>query len=157
LEKERTRENQGFQDLTNDSQFKDRRRNMDDELEYRRVSSRGSQSLTNIRKPLLAMIHGNCLGGGVGIAITCDLRIASDSARFGDSAAPLELGYHYDGIEKLMHLIGPSNVLDIFYSARTDFSAAEVLRMGLVNYVVPLASWSHSPGSMGYASPATRR
>jgi enoyl-CoA hydratase len=121
------------------SQFKDRRRNMDDELEYRRVSGRGSQSLTNIRKPLLAMIHGYCVGGGVGIAITCDLRIASDSARFGVPAARLGLGYHYDGIEKLMHLIGPSNVLDIFYSARTDFSAAEALRMGLVNHVVPRA------------------
>jgi hypothetical protein len=57
LEKERTREYQGFKDLTNNSQFKDRRRNMDDELEYRRVSSRGSQSLTNSHKPLLAMIH----------------------------------------------------------------------------------------------------
>ena len=137
LEKERTREYQGFQDLTRISQFKDRRRNMDDELQYRRVSSRGSQSLTNIRKPLLAMIHGYCVGGGVGIAITCDLRIASDRARFGVPAARLGLGYHYDGIEKLMHLIGPSNVLDIFYSARTDFSAAEALRMGLVNHVVP--------------------
>ena len=75
-------------------------------------------------------------GGGVGIAITCDLRIASDDARFGVPAARLGLGYHYDGIAKLMHLIGPSNVLDIFFSARTDFSAAEALRMGLVNHVV---------------------
>ena len=118
------------------SQFKDRRRNMDDELEYRRVSGRGSQSLINIQKPLLAMIQGYCVGGGVGIAITCDLRIASDDARFGVPAALLGLGYHYDGIAKLMHLIGPSNVLDIFFSARTDFSAAEALRMGLVNHVV---------------------
>jgi len=118
------------------SQFKDRRRNMDDELEYRRVSGRGSQSLANIQKPLLAMIQGYCVGGGVGIAITCDLRIASDDARFGVPAARLGLGYHYDGIAKLMHLIGPSNVLDIFFSARTDFSAAEALRMGLVNHVV---------------------
>jgi enoyl-CoA hydratase len=121
------------------SQFKDRRRNMDDELEYRRVSGRGSQSLASIQKPLLAMIQGYCVGGGVGIAITCDLRIASDDARFGVPAARLGLGYHYDGIDKLMHLIGPSNVLDIFFSARTDFSAAEALRMGLVNHVAPHA------------------
>jgi enoyl-CoA hydratase len=121
------------------SQFKDRRRNMDDELEYRRVSGLGSQSLANIQKPLLAMIQGYCVGGGVGIAITCDLRIASEDARFGVPAARLGLGYHYDGIQKLMHLIGPSNVLDIFFSARTDFSAAEALRMGLVNHVVPRA------------------
>jgi enoyl-CoA hydratase len=121
------------------SQFKDRRRNMDDELEYRRVSGRGSQSLTGIQKPLLAMIQGYCVGGGIGIAIACDLRLAADNARFGVPAARLGLGYHYDGIEKLMHLIGPSNVLDIFFSARTDFSAADALRMGLVNHVVPLA------------------
>lgn len=119
------------------SQFKDRRRNMDDELEYRRISGQGSQALTSIQKPLLAMIQGYCVGGGVGIAMTCDIRIASDDARFGIPAARLGLGYHYDGIEKLMHLIGPSHVLDIFFSARTDYSAQEALRMGLVNYVVP--------------------
>jgi enoyl-CoA hydratase len=121
------------------SQFKDRRRNMEDELEYRRISGRGSQSLANIQKPLLAMIQGYCVGGGVGIALTCDIRVASDDAHFGIPAARLGLGYHYDGIEKLMHLVGPCNVLDIFFSARTDFSAAEALRMGLVNHVVPRA------------------
>lgn len=121
------------------SQFKDRRRNMEDELEYRRISGRGSQSLANLQKPLLAMIQGYCVGGGVGIALTCDIRVASDDARFGIPAARLGLGYHYDGIAKLMHLVGPSNVLDIFFSARTDFSAAEALRMGLVNHVVPRA------------------
>jgi enoyl-CoA hydratase len=121
------------------SQFKDRRRNMEDELAYRRISGRGSQSLSSIQKPLLAMIQGYCVGGGVGIAISCDMRIASDDARFGIPAARLGLGYHYDGIEKLMHLIGPSHVLDIFFSARTDFSAAEALRMGLLNHVVPRA------------------
>src|SRR5215510_9447526 len=121
------------------SQFKDRRRNMDDELEYRRVSGRGSQSLTNIRKPLLAMIHGYCVGGGVGIAITCDLRIASDSARFGVPAARLGLGYHYHGMEKLMKLVGPAYTKEIFFTARTDFSAQDALRMGLVNQVVPAA------------------
>jgi enoyl-CoA hydratase len=121
------------------SQFKDRRRNMADEESYRRISGLGSQSLANIQKPLLAMIHGYCIGGGVGIAVTCDLRIASEEARFGVPAARLGLGYHYDGLEKLMNLVGPSNVLDIFFSARTDFSAAEALRMGLVNHVLPRA------------------
>lgn len=121
------------------SQFQDRRRNMDDELEYRRISGRGSQALASVQKPLLGMIQGYCVGGGVGIALTCDIRIASEDARFGIPAARLGLGYHYDGIEKLMQLIGPSHVLDIFFSARTDYSAQEALRMGLVNYVVPKA------------------
>jgi len=121
------------------SQFKDRRRNMSDEEEYRRISARGSDSLTNLGKPLLAMIHGYCVGGGVSIAITCDIRIAADDAHFGVPAARLGLGYHYHGMEKLMKLVGPAYTKEIFFTARTDFSAQDALRMGLVNQVVPKA------------------
>ncbi len=97
------------------SQFKDRRRNA------------------------VAMIHGFCIGGGVSIAITCDLRIAADDARFGIPAARLGLGYHYKGMEKLMSLIGPAYTKELFFTARTDFTAQDALRMGLVNQVVPKA------------------
>jgi enoyl-CoA hydratase len=121
------------------SQFKDRRRNMADQEEYARISSRGQESLGTLTKPLLAMIHGFCIGGGVGIAIGCDMRIASDDARFGVPAARLGLGYHYRGMEKLMKLVGPAYTKEIFFTARTDFSAQDALRMGLVNQVVPKA------------------
>jgi len=121
------------------SQFKDRRRNMADEEEYRRISGRGQESLTTLGKPLLAMIHGFCVGGGVGIAVGCDIRIAADDARFGVPAARLGLGYHYHGMEKLMKLVGPAYTKEIFFTARTDFSAQDALRMGLVNQVVPRA------------------
>ena len=121
------------------SQFKERRRNMADEEEYRRISGRGQEALAALTKPLLAMIHGYCVGGGVGIAIACDIRIAADDARFGIPAARLGLGYHYHGMEKLMSLIGPSCTKEIFFTARTDWSAPEALRMGLVNQVVPKA------------------
>jgi enoyl-CoA hydratase/carnithine racemase len=121
------------------SQFKDRRRNMDDEEAYRRVSARGQEALATLPKPLLAMIHGYCVGGGVGIAVTCDIRIAADDARFGIPAARLGLGYHYRGMEKLMMLVGPAYTKEIFFTARTDFTAHDALRMGLVNQVVPKA------------------
>jgi enoyl-CoA hydratase len=121
------------------SQFKDRRRNASDEEEYRRISGAGSDSLARLGKPLVAMIHGFCIGGGVSIAITCDLRIAADDARFGIPAARLGLGYHYKGMEKLMSLIGPSYTKELFFTARTDFTAQDALRMGLVNQVVPKA------------------
>jgi enoyl-CoA hydratase/carnithine racemase len=121
------------------SQFKERRRNMADEEEYRRISGRGQEALATLAKPLLAMIHGYCVGGGVSIAITCDIRIAADDARFGIPAARLGLGYHYHGMEKLMNLIGPSYTKEIFFTARTDWSAQDALRMGLVNQVVPKA------------------
>jgi enoyl-CoA hydratase len=121
------------------SQFKDRRRNAADEAEYSRISKAGGDALAHLQKPLLAMIYGFCVGGGVSIALNCDLRFSADDARFGIPAARLGLGYHYKGMEKLMHLIGPSNTKDFFFSARTDFSAQDALRMGLVNHVVPKA------------------
>ena len=121
------------------SQFKDRRKNAADEAEYRRISARGGQALATLAKPLLAMIHGVCVGGGVGMALNCDLRLAADDARFGIPAARLGLGYHYHGMEKLMKLIGPAYTKELFFTARTDFSAQDALRMGLVNQVVPKA------------------
>lgn len=121
------------------SQFQERRRNMADEQEYSKISAQGQASLTQLAKPLLAMIHGYCIGGGVGIAITCDLRLAADDARFGIPAARLGLGYHYNGMEKLIKLIGPAYTKEIFFTARTDFSAQDAWRMGLVNQVVPKA------------------
>ena len=121
------------------SQFKDKRKNMADEEEYRRISARGQDSLTTLQKPLMAMIHGYCVGGGVGVALTCDIRIASDDARFGIPAARLGLGYHYRGMDKLMALVGPAYTKEIFFSARTDFSAQDALRMGLINQVIPKA------------------
>jgi enoyl-CoA hydratase len=121
------------------SQFKDRRRNMADEAEYRKISARGGEALAALTKPLLAKIHGYCIGGGVSMAISCDMRIAADDARFGIPAARLGLGYHYRGMEKLMKLIGPAYTKELFFTARTDFSAQDALRMGLVNQVVPKA------------------
>jgi enoyl-CoA hydratase/carnithine racemase len=125
------------------SQFKERRRNMADQEEYGRISERGQEALATLAKPLLAMIHGYCVGGGVSIAITCDFRIAADDARFGIPAARLGLGYHYRGMEKLMALIGPAYTKEIFFTARTDFSADDAQRMGLVNRVVPKAELEH--------------
>jgi enoyl-CoA hydratase/carnithine racemase len=79
------------------------------------------------------------VGGGLGIAVGCDLRLASDDARFGIPAARLGLGYHYRGMERLMRLVGPAYTKEIFFTARTDFTAQDALRMGLVNQVVPKA------------------
>src|SRR5262245_60833710 len=93
------------------------------------------------------MIHGFCVGGGVGIAITCDLRIAADDARFGVPAARLGLGYKYPRMEKLMHLVGPACTKEIFFTARTDFTAQDALRMGLVNQVVPKAELESFTGN----------
>ena len=84
------------------------------------------------------MIRGYCIGGGVGTALACDMRIAAEGSKFGIPAAKLGLGYAYDGIKKLIDLVGPAYAREIFFTAR-QFTAEEALRMGLVNQVVPEA------------------
>ena len=120
------------------SQFKDRRRNMEDEEEYRRIGARGREALASLQKPLLAMIHGYCVGGGVGIAIGCDIRIASDDARFGIPAARMGLGYRVSATKNLVDIVGPARTREILITAK-QYAAQEALAMGLVHRVVPAA------------------
>jgi enoyl-CoA hydratase/carnithine racemase len=89
-------------------------------------------------KPTIAMIRGYCVGGGLGLASCCDLRICSDDSRFAIPAAKLGLGYGYTGLKRLVDIVGPSFAKEIFYTAR-QFDAQEASAMGLVNRVVPAA------------------
>src|SRR5262249_33284554 len=79
---------------------------------------------------------GYCIGGGMGLATCCDLRIATEKSTFAVPAAKLGLGYGYAGLKRLVDVVGPSFAMEIFYTAR-QFTAAEALTMGLVNRVVP--------------------
>lgn len=87
-------------------------------------------------KPTIAMIRGYCIGGGLGLAVSCDIRIASDNARFALPAAKLGLGYDLPGIKRFVDALGPSFTKEIFFTAR-QFDAAEAREMGLVNRVLP--------------------
>ncbi len=75
------------------SQFEQLRSSADAVADYDATSGRATAALVQVGKPTIAMIHGYCIGGGVGIAAACDLRIAADTARFGVPAARLGLGY----------------------------------------------------------------
>ena len=88
-----------------------------------------------LTKPIIAMIRGYCMGGGLMSALRADIRIASEDAQFGIPAARLGLGYGYSGVAPLVDLVGPAAANEILFSARR-FSADEALRMGLVNRVV---------------------
>ena len=82
------------------------------------------------------MIRGYCLGGGVGIAVCCDLRIANDASRYAVPAAKLGLGYGYANVRRIMDLVGPQFVTEMLLTAR-QFDSAQAARIGLVNHVVP--------------------
>lgn len=120
------------------SQFEAKRTEPKDQEHYNAIFGKANAALAEVAKPTIAMIRGYCIGGGLGIAVGCDLRIATDDARFGIPAALLGVGYAYGGVKRLVNLVGPSFAKEIFYTGR-QFDAGEALTMGLVNRVVPVA------------------
>jgi len=103
---------------------------------YEELTDRAFRAFADLELPVLAMIHGFCIGGGLALALTADLRIAAEDALLGIPAARLGLGYGMDGIKKLVSLVGPSRAKEVLFTARR-FGAADALRMGLLNQVVP--------------------
>jgi enoyl-CoA hydratase/carnithine racemase len=120
------------------SEFEKVRASREETIAYDRKGDVAMASIFHSPKPTIAMVNGYCMGGGAAIAISCDLRMASDKSRFGIPAAKLGVGYQSPGIRKLMDLVGPSFTKEIFYTGR-QFSAEEALAMGLVNRVLPEA------------------
>ena len=120
------------------SQFEKHRADANAAEEYGKISKTTRQTMTGFEKPLLAMIRGFCMGGGLGIAMTADLRIASDDSVFGIPAARLGIAYDFSNLTQLVQLVGPAKAKEILLTARR-FSAQEAVAMGLVNTVVPVA------------------
>jgi enoyl-CoA hydratase/carnithine racemase len=120
------------------SEFKDKRSTAEAIELYNAASNRTGKLLKECPKPTIAMIRGYCMGGGMGTAVACDLRIASDDSRFGVPAAKLGVGYRYERLKQLEELVGPSFTAEIFYTGR-QFTAQEALQMGLINRMLPAA------------------
>jgi len=118
------------------SKFEDERATQEAVKSYNATTERFYSDLHQFPKPTIAMIHGYCLGGGVGLAVACDIRIASENSKYSVPAAKLGLGYDHPGLKRLIDVVGPSFAKEIFFTAR-QFSVAEARDMGLVNRVVP--------------------
>jgi enoyl-CoA hydratase/carnithine racemase len=86
-------------------------------------------------KPTIAMIKGYCIGGGLNLAICCDMRYATEGSKFSLPAAKLGLGYGYSGLRRYIETIGPVATKEIFYTAR-QLTAVEARRWGMVNEIV---------------------
>jgi enoyl-CoA hydratase/carnithine racemase len=117
------------------SEFEEKRSSPETTRAYNATSQKATKALKQAGKPTIAMIRGYCIGGGVSVAMSCDIRIAAEGAKFGVPAAKLGLGYEYDGVRKLMDVVGPSFAKEIFFTAR-QFTAQEAVTMGLVNRIV---------------------
>ena len=120
------------------SQFEKLRSTAETVAHYDEIGEKAQSRLKNFDKPVIAMIRGYCIGGGLNIANLCDLRIAADDARFGIPAAKMGLGYRASSMKNLVDIVGKANALEIMITAR-QFSAEEARHMGLVHKVVPVA------------------
>jgi enoyl-CoA hydratase len=120
------------------SEFGDRRTSPEARAQFDEAARTADAAWRVLDKPVIAMIRGFCMGGGLLTALQADIRIASDDSQFGVPAARLGLGYGPGGVRAPPRLVGPAWTAEILFSARR-FSAAEALAMGLVNRVVPVA------------------
>ncbi len=99
------------------------------------MAIRGAQiGLARAPKPTLAVVDGDAVGGGCGLAMACDLRIATPASRFGITPAKLGLVYPLHDTRLLVELVGPAQARRLLYSA-TLVPAAEALRIGLVQLI----------------------
>lgn len=102
------------------------------------VNMAAEQALATLPRPTVAVIEGDCIGGGAALAIDCDIRIAARGARFGITPAKLGVVYPAPSLERVVRLLGPSAKRLLFTGDLID--ADEALRLGLVDEVVDPAS-----------------
>jgi enoyl-CoA hydratase/carnithine racemase len=105
---------------------------------YNAVEERATEALRAIPVPVVALIHGPCMGGGLGLALCADLRIAADDATFAVPPGKLGIGYPADAARRLRDVVGPAVAKELLFTARV-VDADEALRLGLANRVVAKA------------------
>ncbi len=120
------------------SEFAETRKDAEHALAYEEANGAAYAAIRHATKPTIAMIHGFCMGGGMGIAVAADMRLASDDAVFSIPAARLGIGYPPDGIRDVVKLIGPARAKDLFFTARR-VDHAEALAIGLLDRVLAKA------------------
>jgi enoyl-CoA hydratase len=116
------------------SQFEDMRAAKEAVKKYEVIAEAALQGIHAFEKPTIACIRGYCIGGGLNVAISCDIRIATSNSVFSIPATRLGLGYRFSAMKNLVDLVGPGHAKDIFFTARR-LDAAEALRIGLVDRV----------------------
>jgi enoyl-CoA hydratase/carnithine racemase len=118
------------------AEFGARRTAPEDRADYDRRTAAAWRCWRKVTKPVIAMIDGYCIGGGVLMALQADIRICSDTSTFAIPAARLGVGYTFGGVSALVRVVTPAIASEMLFSARR-LSADEAAAAGLVNRVVP--------------------
>ncbi len=105
---------------------------------YDALNDAAFNALISCPKPVIAMIHGFCLGGGLGLALCCDLRIGDDASQYAIPAAKLGIGYNARWVRPILAAVPPSRAKELLFTGRR-YRSAEAEAMGLVTRLVPTA------------------
>jgi enoyl-CoA hydratase/carnithine racemase len=119
------------------SEFREKRTG-DAARAYNETEAAAAHAIESIPVPVLALVHGACMGGGVGLALCADVRFASDDARFAVTPAKLGVGYPPDAMARLVAAVSAPRAMELVFTARV-IDAPEAERIGLVNGVLPKA------------------
>jgi enoyl-CoA hydratase len=136
------------------SQFGERRNTPQGVALYNATVDRAVAAIGAARKPTLAWVHGYCFGGGLALALHCDLRIAGEKASFCIPAGKVGLGYNHLWLQRLTWVVGPARAKEILYTARR-YGATEALAMGLVNQQCDAPAFSALLQEIGALAPLT--
>ncbi|MGH1358904.1 MAG: enoyl-CoA hydratase [Burkholderiaceae bacterium] len=120
------------------SEFKTQRSSTEGVSSYGDAVALAQSRIARCPVPVIANIHGICMGGGLGLAMSCDLRYCTSDTRFRMPAARLGLGYGFSGMQQLVGVVGAARAADIFYTARI-FDGQEAERIALVHQSLPAA------------------
>lgn len=122
------------------SEFGETRNNAESAAIYGAAVERAERAVEDMPVPTLALLRGYCIGGGLGIAMRCDLRLARDDTRFAITPAKLGLGYGFDGVASLFQRLGHATSADMLFSGR-KLGADEALAKGVCDLVFPAESF----------------
>lgn len=116
------------------SEFDEVRGNTESATHYDDINAECYRAVRNAHKPTVALIKGFCMGGGFGLAAACDLRLSSQSGKFGIPAGKLGVGYPTTAVADIVNLVGSANAKELYLTAKV-YSASDAAAMGFVNEI----------------------
>ncbi|MFM7795519.1 MAG: enoyl-CoA hydratase/isomerase family protein [Candidatus Nitrosotenuis sp.] len=111
----------------------------DESVEYAKLGQLVTNTIELVSKPTIAAVNGFALGGGCEVAMSCDIRIAADTAKLGQPEVTIGIPPGWGGTQRLMRIVGIAKAKELVYTGKM-IKADEALQIGLVNQVVPLTS-----------------
>ncbi len=111
----------------------------DESVEYAKTGQLVAQTIESVKQPTIAAINGFALGGGCEVAMSCDIRIAADTAKLGQPEVTIGIPPGWGGTQRLMRIVGIAKAKELVYTGKM-IKAEEAKEIGLVNHVVPLES-----------------